>query len=163
MSAISQDTSSRREDQESTSRCVLCLPAHDQADEIVAAMLSQILQTHGFQTRYIAQPALASEMVETAAQRRSSILCISAMPPAAAAHVRYLCKRLRATHPDLSMIVGLWTAKGDLDRAKQRIACDSATFLMTSLSAAVDHIQQLLPSARSRAKKVTEPAPVTRG
>jgi methylmalonyl-CoA mutase cobalamin-binding subunit len=161
MSAISQDTSSRREDQESTSRCVLCLPAHDQADEIVAAMLSQILQTHGFQTRYIAQPALASEMVETAAQRRSSILCISAMPPAAAAHVRYLCKRLQTRLEHATFIIGLWNAAGDINRVKDRLRCNPSDQVVRTLAEAVEQITPLVQTLTAKASsKSPAPSPV---
>ncbi|MGE5610507.1 MAG: AI-2E family transporter [Bacillota bacterium] len=161
VSAVNQETSGKREDQESTRLCVLCLPARDQADEIVAAMLSQILQTNGCQSRYIAQPALASEMVETAAQRQASIVCISAMPPAAAAHVRYLCKRLQARLEAATFVIGLWNATGDIRKIRERFHCGPTNQVVRTLAEAVEQISPLFQTLAAKANsKSPTPTPV---
>src|SRR5258706_4828772 len=50
-------------DQEGKS-CVLCLPARDEADEIVAMMLSQMVEQSGCIARYIPVAALATSLVD---------------------------------------------------------------------------------------------------
>jgi predicted PurR-regulated permease PerM len=88
---------------------VLCLPANNEADEIVGLMLAQLLELKGQKAIAVAQVSLASEMLELVAQQGATAVCISAMPPAALAHSRYLCKRLYARFPELPVVVGLWT------------------------------------------------------
>lgn len=122
---------------------VLCLPAKGEADEIVAQMLGQLLELRGYCVLFASADQLASEMVEMAEQKRARIVCVSALPPAAVAHARYLCKRLHARFPDVNMIVGVWHARGDLDRIKQRIACEDTVHVVTMLARAQEQIDQL--------------------
>ncbi|HET6252163.1 MAG TPA: AI-2E family transporter [Tepidisphaeraceae bacterium] len=122
---------------------VLCLPARDEADEIVAIMLGQVLEVRGYCTFSPSAAMLASEMVEQVEAKKMDLVCVSAMPPAAVAHARYLCKRLHARYPDIGLLVGLWTMKGDLTKAKARIACSQSVRLITTLRQAHDQIEQL--------------------
>ena len=65
---------------------------------------------------------LATEMLDRVARERADVVCVSALPPAAIPHSRYLVKRLFLRFPELPTLVGLWTEKGDPDRAKSRIS-----------------------------------------
>jgi methylmalonyl-CoA mutase cobalamin-binding subunit len=121
---------------------VVLLPAHDDADEIAALMLSHLLELRGFCSFPVAVERLASEMVEAVEKRQAHVICVSAMPPAAVTHSRYLCKRLHAKYPDMDMVVGLWTARGDLKKAKERITCAQAVQVTTTLVDALEQIQQ---------------------
>ncbi len=83
-----------------SSLCILCLPAHDEADEIAGRMLAQLSAMRGCAVEAVSVMALASEMVDLVEQRKADVVCISAMPPAAATHARYLCKRLQGRFPE---------------------------------------------------------------
>jgi hypothetical protein len=122
---------------------VLCLPARDEADELIALMLSKLLELHGYCTEVPTADSLASEMVEMVATKNVDVVCVSALPPAAATHARYLCKRLHSRFPDVKMVVGLWTVKGDLERIKSRLSCSPDVRLVTSLHDAHMQIEQL--------------------
>lgn len=87
--------------------------------------------------------ALASEMVGLVEQGKADVVCISAMPPAAATHARYLCKRLQGRFPEAHLIVGLWNATGDLNKAKERIGCGTTTHVVGTLAAAQEEIHSL--------------------
>lgn len=131
---------------------VLCLPSKDEADEIVCLMLAQVLERRGYCATSASVTSLASEMVQMVEQTKAQIVCVSAMPPSAVAHARYLCKRAHARYPDIDMVVGLWTARGDLEKAKDRIACSHTVFLVTTLDRAQHEIDQMarahvIPSA----------------
>lgn len=121
---------------------VLCLPAKDEADEISGMMMAQLLQQHGYCAFAASVEALAAEMVEMVTQKEADVVCVSAMPPAAIAHSRYLCKRLSARFADLPTIVGLWTLQGDRDKARVRIACTDTVHLCVKFSEAIDQIEQ---------------------
>jgi predicted PurR-regulated permease PerM len=123
---------------------ILCLPARDEADEIAGRMLAQLLATKGCVVEAVSVTALASEMVDLVEQRQADVVCISAMPPTAAAHARYLCKRLQGRFPDAHLIVGLWNATGDLNKAKERVGCGPTTAVVATLAAAEEKIHGLL-------------------
>jgi len=129
---------------------VVCLPAKGEADEIVAKMLAQLLELRGYCSFAGTTDQLASEMVEMVEENKAQIVAVSAMPPAAVAHARYLCKRLHARFADVRMIVGVWHAKADPDRIKQRIACEDTVHLATLLAQAQEQIDQLAQSPAVR-------------
>ncbi len=139
--------------------CILCLPAHDEADEIAGTMLAQLSATRGCVVEAVSVTSLASEMVDLVEKRKADVVCISAMPPAAAAHARYLCKRLQGRFPDAHLIVGLWNAKTDLTKMRERIGCGATTHLVGTLSAAQEKIHGLLqPLVQRTEPAVREPA-----
>ena len=129
---------------EIATHCVLCLPARDEADEIAGTMLAQLLAMRGLVVQAVSVTALASERVDLVEQRQADVVCISAMPPAAATQARYLHKRLCARFPQAKVIVGLWDATSDLDKAKERIGCETTTHVVGTLAAAQEKIQSLL-------------------
>jgi predicted PurR-regulated permease PerM len=140
--------------------CILCLPARDEADEIAGTMLAQLSATRGCVVEAVSVTSLASEMVDLIEKRKADVVCISAMPPAAAAHARYLCKRLQGRFPDAHLIVGLWNAKTDLAKMRERIGCGATTHLVGTLSAAQEKIHGLLqPLVHRTEPAVREPVP----
>jgi predicted PurR-regulated permease PerM len=143
-----------------SSLCILCLPARDEADEIAGTMLSQLSAMSGCVVEAVSVTSLASEMVELVEQRKADVVCISAMPPAAATHARYLCKRLQGRFPDAHLIVGLWNAKGDLTKMKERIGCGATTHVVANLATAQEKIHGILQPLLQRTEL---PAPETAG
>ena len=123
---------------------VVCLPARDEADEIVAMMLSQILEKNGVRARHVSVTSLASEMVEAVDRTGAGFVCISALPPSAVAHARYLCKRLRARRKDLRLMIGLWTSKIDPKEIQAKLGCHEQDRVVTSIADAVTHLKPLL-------------------
>lgn len=123
---------------------VLCLPARDEADEIVGLMLAQLLGLEGQQAVAVSQVSLAGEVVELVAQHEAAAVCISALPPAALAHSRYLCKRLYGRFPELPLVVGLWASKADPKKSLTRLSCAGSLHLVTSLADATAEIRQIV-------------------
>jgi predicted PurR-regulated permease PerM/methylmalonyl-CoA mutase cobalamin-binding subunit len=123
---------------------VVLLPAHDPADEIAGTMVANALKVRGYRVTVVSVTALASEMVETVERERADVVIVSAMPPAAVTHSRYLCKRLHARFPDIETVVGLWMWKGDRQKAKDRITCTRTVRMVTSLCEAVEEVHQLV-------------------
>lgn len=123
--------------------CVLCLPARNEADEIAGMMLSQVVDLPGCDVD--AAPAVAaSELIALVRQRQPRVICISAMPPAAMMHARALCKRLRGRVPEGNLVVGLWHAQDDLDKAKERIGCGPNIHVVATLAEAQEQIRLLM-------------------
>jgi hypothetical protein len=129
--------------------CILCLPARDEADEIAGMMLAQLLATGECLVQSVAFTAAASEVIDLVARHKPNVVCISATPPAAVMHARYLCKLVRGRFPAVPVVVGLWDAQGDLSKAKMRIGAGTTTHVVTTLAESLEHvrlvIQPLLP------------------
>jgi predicted PurR-regulated permease PerM/methylmalonyl-CoA mutase cobalamin-binding subunit len=137
--------------------CVLLLPARNEADEIAATMLAQLVATSGFRVETISETVLAGELASLIAERRADVVCISAMPPSAARHAGYLCKRLRGEFPEERLLVGLWNAQGDLTKARARIGCDAAVRVVATLSQAHEQIQVVLQPLLARREPTVPP------
>ena len=99
---------------------VLCIPARDEADEISAMMLAQLLELDGMSARVLSVTTLAGEILDEMDKLAPGSVCVCAMPPTATSHARYLCKRILARFSDMKLIVGIWRTS-DLDRARERI------------------------------------------
>jgi predicted PurR-regulated permease PerM len=120
---------------------VFCLPAADEADEIVAVMLSQLLEQEGYKAESISFKTLANEMVEQVAAAGCGTVCISATPPHDTLHTRYLCKLLRARFPGLHIVVGLWDAEQSEDKLARRRERLTADKVVTTLQDALEQIR----------------------
>jgi predicted PurR-regulated permease PerM/methylmalonyl-CoA mutase cobalamin-binding subunit len=127
--------------------CVLnvaCLPAHGESDQLAAGLLGQLLEARGYCVTVLGTDKLASEMIGAVEASRPDVVVISALPPAAVTHARYLCKRLAEKAPDAELVVGLWTARGDLERARERLAGERPLHVAGTMRAAIARMQEIL-------------------
>jgi predicted PurR-regulated permease PerM len=124
---------------------IICLPAHDRADEITASMLAQLLEQKGFAA--LSFPSGASSPNEWLAlieAKPSDVVCISALPPYAFAPTLALCKQIRERFPKLKLVVCVWGFSGDTHQAKARFERTQPDRLATSLAEAVANVQELV-------------------
>ena len=122
---------------------VFCLPAADEADEVVALMVAHALEREGYKSESLSYKTLANEMVAQIAEAGSTVICISATPPHDDLHVRYLCKLIRARLPKIYVVVGLWEFEADearLLRRRERYGVDK---VVTKLADALEFIYPL--------------------
>ena len=99
---------------------VVCVPASDQADELTATMLAQVLEASGHKTLLLPPSALTPELLLRFAEEPHTVICISALPPFAFAGARALYQRLRAELPGNPLLVGLWRSQGDREMLRDR-------------------------------------------
>src|SRR5208283_819388 len=112
----------------------------DEADEIAAMMLAQLVATGDCLVQSVAFTATASELMDLVGRRKPDVVCISATPPAAVMHARHLCKQVRGRFPDVPVVVGLWDAQGDLSKAKTRIGGGATTHVVATLAEAQEQV-----------------------
>jgi hypothetical protein len=130
---------------------VLCIPLRDQADELAARMLAQLLAAEGFHAQSGASDSLTSELVEQVAESECDIVVISVLPPISPRDSRLLWRRLRSRFPHLPIVVGFWTAES----AKQELAepvKDAASRVVTTLSEATAVVRSMAAQQRSVGK-----------
>jgi predicted PurR-regulated permease PerM/methanogenic corrinoid protein MtbC1 len=99
---------------------VVCIPARDEADEIVGIMLAQLLEQAGHSAHSIACGS-QQEMFRHLSLEDADVVCISALSPFVISHARSIYRALRARSPKLPIVVGLWSFPGDTSKAAQRM------------------------------------------
>ena len=119
---------------------ILCLPANDEADEITAAMLGQLLEQAGSAAISFSLDASLLNTVGLVNPDENDVFCISSLPPFAFARARILSRELRSRYPRTKIVVGVWGFAGDKERALQRFQTPHPEKLVTSLSDAVQWI-----------------------
>jgi predicted PurR-regulated permease PerM len=121
---------------------VLCVPAEDQEDAIVAALLAAVLINRGIGARVAPLERLEEEVSASAGAGLEAIV-VSALPPEAIPPARAVLKRIRAQAESLPVIVGLWGLDHDLDRAVQRLMSAGMSRLETRVGGCVEEIERL--------------------
>jgi predicted PurR-regulated permease PerM len=121
---------------------VVCMPARDEADEIVGTMLAHLLDRAGYRTNFI-EVGTSAEMLAQVLEEKPSVVCLSALPPFAMAHARRLYRALRAQSPDLKIVVGLWNGAVDPNRTAVRISGLGESQVSRTLAEAVLQVKVL--------------------
>jgi predicted PurR-regulated permease PerM len=124
------------------SQNVLCLPACDEADEIVATMLAQLLERAGHRAECL--PLESSErMLAQISRNKPDIVCISALPPFAIPAARDLYTKIREQNPGQKIAVGLWHFSGDPAQLVRRLGLKEGASAFTTLAEVIQEIQEL--------------------
>ncbi len=123
------------------------LPAHDDVDGMAAEVLARAATSEHYETRLFSHEKLASELVEELAREPGEAVCISAVPPSAAANAAYLCKRLRRRLPKQKILVALWHANSNVEALKRRLQEAGADEVVTRLPEALERLRLLVPAA----------------
>jgi hypothetical protein len=125
---------------------VLCIPARDEADEIAALMLEQLLSKRGINAKVLSCAGLLGECIQKVEQEKPGVVCVAAVPPFGYVHARYLCRRLRNRFPDLKVVAAILT-EGDVNEIKRRQPPVAADEIGSSLTQALAAVLSLLPTA----------------
>jgi hypothetical protein len=124
---------------------ILACPARDHADRLALEMLRQLLNPAEWDVEVTAVETLTAELVAHVTEESSALICIGALPPGGLAHTRYLCKRLRARHPDLKIIVGRWGLKDNVDANREQLHEVGADMMATTLLETRKQLNDWLP------------------
>jgi methanogenic corrinoid protein MtbC1 len=137
---------------------VLCLPVNDEADEIAAAMLAQLLELAGRPAVSLPLDPSLQHLTAIVEPARSDVFCISALPPFAFAHARTLSRLLQVRFPRIRIVIGVWGFTGDTELALQRFQPKRPDKLLTSLGDAVAYFAVSTPAAKDRSAAVAAPS-----
>lgn len=122
---------------------IVCVPARDEADELVGMMLAELLEQAGNNPATYIPIGTVEHMLERVGQSDFSIACISALPPFAVGQARSLCKHLHARFPNLVIVVGLWGFAGGVPKAQERVSPSCTDAVVTNLSEAILQLRRL--------------------
>ena len=120
----------------------LCiLAARDEADHVAALVLARMLEPPEFNPHVTPYPRPA-ETLEQIEAKACKVVCISAVPPHAAAQAGQLCRRLKQHFPEVKVMVALWAAEGT-DKLESRLRDAGVDVVVTRLGDAVEQLRQL--------------------
>lgn len=126
----------------------LCVAASDEADEIAASMLAQLLEEQGV-SAVVFSPCAWSQALALLEPQPNDRICISAVPPFAFAPARILARQLRSKFPKTQILVCLWGFGADADKALQRFEPPRPERILSSLSDTVEYFKPTASSVKA--------------
>ena len=152
-----KDAKDAKDAQEPLGPITACIvPARDEADEIVGAMLLRCLTRRNVAAELLTTDVLKGEVLDRVTAVAPQVVYISALPPAAILHASYFCKRLRPRFSQLKIVVAMWHAEGDMEKGRSRLLAAGASEVVITLK---DAIQKLPPAALVTAMQSPEGQP----
>ncbi len=134
---------------------VICIPAGDQADELTAMVLAQLLEQGCHNTLLLPTSSVTPEILERLGQDEGTILCISALPPFVFTQTRALCQRIREQLPQNRILVALWQSPQDPAVTRERFGSARPDCVVTTLAAALGQIEQWQQSCSPAVEQLT--------
>jgi len=119
---------------------ILCLAANDEADEVAAAMLAQLLEHAGCVTVAVPLTSSAISVLTPMQPTSDDIFCVSAIQPFAFSHARTLSRELRVSFPRTRIVIGVWGFNGDTERALLRFQPSPPEKFARSLAEALESL-----------------------
>jgi predicted PurR-regulated permease PerM len=129
-----------------TARWILCVPAADRADEIVAKLLTSALLERGVGAAFV-KPEALEQMPLAENSRTVDAIVVSALPPDAVSPARAVCRSVRNRARELPLMVGLWDPDSDLEKPRQRLEAAGAGYVVVSFAECVDALEALVTPA----------------
>ena len=122
---------------------IVCMAAADQADEIVSAMLAQLLEAAGHTVTClpVAESRSEDERIQHDVDRPIDVVLISALPPFALLSARTISKRAHTQYPNAEVVIGLWQFSSDAKQAADRLEKIFPDPVVTSLADAIARIE----------------------
>ncbi len=121
-------------------RRVICLSAHDEADEIAGAMLTQLLEQAGIATVTVPLGSSHQNILDLVEPTAGDIFCISSVPPFAFSHARTVNRMLRTKFPQTGILVCVWGFGGEAKPALQRFRPVPPDGFAVSLAEALEYL-----------------------
>jgi predicted PurR-regulated permease PerM/methanogenic corrinoid protein MtbC1 len=119
---------------------LVCVPAHDVADELAGHMFAQ-LAVRGGKPVVLEYDMPRSEVLRRLAEIGAEQVFISALAPFAYTQAREVCRDLRAHFPGLRIVVALWDLRAEAERHRKRLTAAGADEVVASLEEAVRAIR----------------------
>jgi len=122
---------------------VFCIPARDEADDVVALIVAQLLESRGYKAQSLLIGPV-SEMLKQVADAKPQIVCISALPPFGVSHARSLYRRLRPLAPNMRIVICLWHLEGDLNKIAGRLKMMRGDLVFSTLPEVLGYVDSEL-------------------
>ena len=131
----------RSGDQQGTARPgyedLLCVAVLDEADEVAAKMLTQVLQRHHCPCTFLARGS-----GDSWGENADEVIILSVVPPFGLVMARRQCAKIRRQLPSSTIIVGMWGAAEEPDAIKERFGTIKPDYVVTRLADALELVTE---------------------
>ena len=121
---------------------VLCIPAHDESDELAALMLARSLDNGHVRASSIPAGRL-EDAIDTAIRETPHIVFITGLPPFGFARAHRIFRGIRARSPQIRIMVGIWNYPLSASEAAGKIGARNEICVFTRIGDAVAEIGAL--------------------
>lgn len=143
-------------------RRIVCLAAHNRADEVAAKMLSSILEEAGYASDVLSGDLLVGELIEKTAASNAEAACVVALQGAGRQHARVLSKRLRAQLPQLKTVILTWGGLTEAPPHRDARMAAAADAVVKTAAEMLERLKALgLPPLVQETEVPTEPPTTT--
>ena len=122
---------------------VFCIPAHDAADEIAAAMCAHFLTQEGFPAITFPVSDSPGELIRNLGGGPDDVVCISAVPPFSAGNAKKVAKSILEHGNPPHIVAGLWTYAPSGEARTERLRKVLCATVATTLAEAVAQVQEI--------------------
>lgn len=122
-----------------TEQQITCMAVMDEADEISATMLAQVLERHHCPCVHLG-PGNSREWIGSP----DDVIFLVAVPPFASMSTRRHCARIRRQLPSSTIVVGMWGAVEEPEAIKKRFGSANPDYVVTRLADALELVAETL-------------------
>jgi GAF domain-containing protein len=119
---------------------VLCLPASAYRDELAGEMLALLLRNQGFEAENLPARLKHEELIDRTVEVQPECICVSVLPPTSIAQARHLSSAIRERLRSVTIFVGVWSARFDAEKLRQRLRSAHVSDVAVSLADAVQRV-----------------------
>lgn len=119
---------------------VLCLPASAYRDELAGEMLAQLLRKQGFEAQNLPARLKHEELIDRTAEVQPECVCVSVLPPTSIAQARHLSSAIRERLGSVTIFIGVWSARFDAEKLRERLRAAHVSDVAVSLADAVQRV-----------------------
>ena len=124
-------------------RRVVCVPASAYRDELAGEMLVQLLRKHGFEAENLPARLKHEELIDRTAKLEPECICLSVLPPTSIAQARHIALDIHERLGSVTILVGVWNARFDAEKLKERSRAAHADEVAVSLADAAERVYKM--------------------
>jgi len=122
---------------------VVCLPASAYCDELAGEMLAQLLRNQGFAAENVPARLKHEELIDRAVELQPECICVSVVPPTSIAQARHLASVIRERLKNVTILIGVWSARFDAEKLRERLRGAHVNDVAVSLEDAVQRVYKM--------------------
>ena len=122
---------------------VLCLPSSAYRDELAGEMLAQLLRRQGFNAENLPARLKHEELINRTVEVQPECVCVSVLPPTGIAQARHLTSAISERLGSLIILVGVWGARSDPEKLRERLRAAHISDVAVCLADAVQRVYKM--------------------
>ena len=122
---------------------VVCLPASAYRDELAGEMLAQLLRNQGFEAENVPARLKHEELIDRTVEVQPECICVSVLPPTSIAQARHLASAIRERLKSVTILIGVWSARFDAEKLRERLRGAHVSDVAVSLADAVQRVYKM--------------------